>query len=151
VKVTHQPLNPYTREYLGWLALLDVILLGVTAAFYRPLLALTFDEEFARLRGLPVTSLYLLLMLLIALTVVLLLQVVGLILVIALLTLPAALASHWARSLIGIMVMASGLGMLYTLSGLALAYAPDWPVGPVIILLATSAYLLSIGIRRLQR
>jgi len=52
------------------------------------LLAVAFDEEFARLRGLPVTLLYLLLLCLVALTVVLLIRVVGLILVIALLTLP---------------------------------------------------------------
>jgi zinc transport system permease protein len=115
-------------------------------------LAVAFDEEFARLRGVPVTFFYLLLLCLVALTVVLLIQVVGLILVIALLTLPAAIAGHYVRSLGLMMLLATLLGSLFSISGLALSYAPDLPVGPSIILLAGSVYVLSaIGTRYLQR
>jgi hypothetical protein len=60
-----------------------------------PVLAVAFDEEFARLRGVPVAFFYLLLLVLVAVTVVLMIQVVGLILVMALLTLPAAVAGHY--------------------------------------------------------
>jgi zinc transport system permease protein len=136
-----------------WLmAGLDAVLLGTVAALRRPLLAVAFDEEFARLRGLPATLLYLLLLCLVALTVVLLIRVVGLILVIALLTLPAAIASQHATTLGRIMLVAVLLGALFTTGGLALSYGPDLPAGATIILLAGAAYLASTVLQRtLQR
>ena len=70
-------------------------------------------------------------------------QVVGLILVIALLTLPAAMAGQWTHSIPSMMVAATLLGAALTSGGLALSYAPDLPPGPTIILLAGALYLLS--------
>ena len=108
---------------------LDGLLLLIVWAFYRQFLAVAFDEELARLRGVPVTFFYLLLLCLVAVTVVLLIQVVGLILVIALLTLPAAIAGHYVHSLARIMVVATLLGVVFTSAGLALAYGPTCPPG----------------------
>ncbi|MBS1203015.1 MAG: hypothetical protein H6R22_1524 [Chromatiaceae bacterium] len=127
-----------------WLmAALDLLLVLTVALFYRQFLAVSFDEELARLRGVPVAFFYLLLLCLVAVTVVLLIQVVGLILVIALLTLPAAIAGHYLHSLGGIMLIATLLGACFTSAGLALAYAPDLPAGPTMILLAGACYLVS--------
>jgi zinc transport system permease protein len=127
-----------------WLmAALDLALVLTVALFYRQFLAVSFDEELARLRGVPVAFFYLLLLCLVAVTVVLLIQVVGLILVIALLTLPAAIAGHYLHSLGGIMLIATLLGAGFTSAGLALAYAPDLPAGPTMILLAGACYLVS--------
>ena len=127
-----------------WLmAGLDLALVLTVALFYRQFLAVSFDEEFARLRGVPVTFFYLLLLCLVAVTVVLLIQVVGLILVIALLTLPAAVAGHYVHSLGGMMVIATLLGIGFTSGGLALSYTPDLPAGPTIILLAGAVYVAS--------
>ncbi|NCC27454.1 MAG: metal ABC transporter permease, partial [Gammaproteobacteria bacterium] len=95
------------RRELWFMAGLDLVLLLTVMLFYRQLLAVTFDEEFARLRGVPVAFFYLLLLCLVAVTVVLLIQVVGLILVIALLTLPAAIAGHYVHSLGGMMLIAT--------------------------------------------
>jgi zinc transport system permease protein len=131
------------RRELWFMAGLDGILLLIVAGFYRHFLIITFDEEFARLRGVPVTFFYLLLLCLIAITVVLLIQVVGLILVIALLTLPAAIAGHYVQSLAGMMVLATLLGGVFTTLGLGLSYAPDLPAGPTMILLAGGVYILS--------
>jgi len=131
------------RQDLWFMASLDVLLLVVIGLFYRQLLAVSFDEEHARLRGLNVPAYYLLLLILVAVTVVLLIQIVGLILVIALLTLPAAVAGHYVHSLGRMMVLAVLLGALLTSVGLASAYGPDLPVGPTIILLAALAYLVS--------
>jgi len=75
--------------------------------------------------------------------VVLMIQVVGLILVIALLTLPAAVAGQWTHSITSMMLTATLLGTALTSGGLALSYAPDLPPGPTIILLAGALYLLS--------
>jgi zinc transport system permease protein len=87
----------------------------------------------------------------VALSVVLLIQVVGLILVIALLVLPAAIASQYVYSLKRIMLLGTVLGILFTGTGLALSYQPDLPAGATIILVAGVSYLLSTlfsGLRR---
>ncbi|MGB5832344.1 MAG: metal ABC transporter permease [Thiohalocapsa sp.] len=141
---------------LWFMAALDLLLLLTVGLFYRQFVAVAFDEEFARLRGVPVAFFYLLLLVLVAVTVVLMIQVVGLILVIALLTLPAAVAGQWTGSLAGMMLVATGLGAMLTGGGLALSYAPDLPAGPTIILLAGALYMLSavaagLRARRLAR
>ncbi len=131
-----------TRE-LWFMAALDLLLLVTVALFFRQFVAVAFDEEFARLRGVPVAFFYLLLLVLVAVTVVLMIQVVGLILVIALLTLPAAVAGHWTHSLAAMMLGATLLGAALTSTGMALSYGPDLPAGPTIILLAGALYLIS--------
>jgi len=128
----------------------DLLLVLVVGLLYRHLLAVVFDEEFARLRGVPVTPLYLLLLSLVAVTVVLLIRVVGLILVIALLTLPAAIAGQYVDTLGRMMGLAVVIGMLLTTAGLALSYGPDLPAGSTIILVAGSAYLLSTAVGALS-
>lgn len=132
-----------STQDLWFMVILNVILVGIIGLFYRQFLAVIFDEEFARLRGIPVNFFYLLLLCLIAVTVVLLIHVVGLILVIALLTLPAAIAGHYIHSLGGMMLAATLLGSVFTTGGLALSYGPDLPAGPTIILLAGFCYVLS--------
>lgn len=125
-----------------WLmAGLDALVLLVCLGLYRPLLAVCFDEEFARLRGLNADLYFLLLLGLTALTVVILSTVVGLVMVIALLTLPAAVAGHFVSRLWGIMAGAVVLSALFTSLGLGLSYGPDLPTGATIILLAGGAYL----------
>jgi len=131
-----------------FMAILDGILLLLVALFYNQFIAVIFDEEFARLRGVPVSFFYLLLLCLIAVTVVLLIHVVGLILVIALLTLPAAIAGHYVQSLGGMMLIATLLGSAFTTGGLALSYAPNLPAGPTMILLAGSVYVSSVLLSR---
>ncbi|MBV5310165.1 metal ABC transporter permease [Chromatium okenii] len=133
-----------------WLmASLDIGLLLIVALYYRQFLAITFDEEFARLRGVPVAFFYLLLLCLVAVTVVLLIQVVGLILVIALLTLPAAIAGHYVRGLASMMLIATLLGSVFTTLGLGLSYQADLPAGPIMILCAGCVYIISAIMRHL--
>lgn len=131
------------EDSLWFMAALDALLLLVIGAYHRQILAVVFDEEFARLRGIPVTFFYLLLLVLVAVTVVLLIQVVGLILVLALLTLPAAVAGHHVHSIGRMMLLATLLGSVVSLTGLAFSYGPDLPAGPTIILLAGALYVAS--------
>ena len=130
---------------------LDAVVVAAGVVWYDQFLAVCFDEEFARLRGVPVEWFYLLLLGLTALTVVLLISVVGVVLVIALLTLPAAIAGHFARTLRGMMLLATLLCALFTVSGLALSYAPNLPAGATIIVIAGAAYLLTAGLRTFLR
>jgi zinc transport system permease protein len=139
------------QEALWLMVVLDGIILIVLVLFFKQFLAVSFDEEFARLRGVRVELFSLGLLIMVALSVVLLIQIVGLILVLALLTLPAAIAGHYTRTLRAMMVGAVILAMLFTTGGLALSYGPDLPVGATIILLAGGAYLLSTILAAVQR
>lgn len=131
------------KPQLWQMAALNIVVVLMVLAFYRQFMAVSFDEEFARLRGVPVTLFYLLFLCLVAVTVVLLVQVVGLVLVIALLTLPAAIAGHYVHTMGKMMVLASLLGMLFTTLGIMVSYELDLPPGAVIILLAGIGYILS--------
>jgi zinc transport system permease protein len=140
-----------TSEELLLMLVLDIILLLFVGVFYKQFLVVCFDEEFARLRGINVEFFYIFLLCLVALTVVLLIQVVGLILVIALLTLPAAIAAHYQSSIKGIMVMAIILGMFFNSLGLFVSYEPDLPAGATIILIAGVCYILSFVFQRFKK
>ena len=136
-----------SKQQLLIMLALNLFLVTVIALLYKQFTAISFDEEFAQLRGLPVTALYLLLLCLIAVSVVLMIQVVGLILVIALLTLPAAIAQQYMHTIKRMMVLAVVLGMLFCLFGLGLSYSADTPTGATIILVAALFYLISTGWR----
>jgi len=130
---------------------LDAVLLGLVLAFHRQFLAVCFDEEFARTRGVRVAVFHLLLLVMIAITVVLLIQVVGLILVIALITLPAAVGRVWARSLSSMMIIATAVGIAGTGGGLAISYSPDLPAGATIVLVTVAIYFGALALRPLFR
>ncbi|MFP4541048.1 MAG: metal ABC transporter permease [Opitutales bacterium] len=126
---------------LGRVLVLDLIVLGVLVAWFPVWQAASFDEEFARLRGLRVEFFSMLFIVLVSLTVVLLLAVVGLILVVALMTLPAAAAGRFTRSLGAMMAGAIAFCLVAVLGGIGLSYMGDWPTGPSIVLLAAALYL----------
>jgi zinc transport system permease protein len=130
------------KDQLMLILALDLLLLLVVAAFFPMLAITTFDEEFARLRGVPVDAVQLLIMLMTAITVVILIQVAGLILVIALLTLPAA--SVWRSSSITAMIFKATLVSAFTsVTGLWLAYLLDWPTGATMVLTTALFYGVS--------
>jgi zinc transport system permease protein len=111
-----------------------------------------FDEEFARIRGISTGFYYTLLLCLTSLTIVTLIYVVGIVLVIALVTLPVAVAGHFARKLWQMMLLSAALSAIFTTMGLALSYGPYLPAGATTILLAATVYVavkvLSRFIRR---
>lgn len=131
---------------------LVLILCGVVIGFvvysYNPLVALCFDQEFAKLRGIQTTPLYLLTLCLVAVTIVLLVSMVGIILVMALLSLPAAMAGLFSRKLWHMMVGGTVICMLFTFLGTWLSYTWDLPTGPLIILLCGFSYLLILILKK---
>ena len=137
------------KESVRLVACLDGFIILLVVLFYKRFLAVCFDEEYSELQGIGVVSTYLLLLCLIALTVVILIQVVGIILVIALLTLPAATARYFVHGLGQMMILASILGAVCTTSGLIISYQPDLPAGATIIVIAGLAYLLATAIKGL--
>jgi len=128
-----------------WLiAGLDVLVIAVGLLFYNQMLVVCFDQEFARLRGIRVEFYYLLLLCLTALTVVLLVTVVGIVMVIALLTLPVAVAGQFSRSLWQMMIFSVIFTLVFTTAGIALSYGPDLPSGATTIVLAGAVYIAVI-------
>ena len=123
---------------------LDILIVILVASFYKELLAISFDEVFATVRIVSVDAIYLLLLVMIALTVVMMMRVVGLILVIALMTIPAAISGQWVKGLPKMMVMACILGALFTTTGLWLSYFLNLTSGATIILVSGGVYLLSL-------
>jgi zinc transport system permease protein len=123
----------------------------LVAYYYKDLLVLSYDDEFARIRGVPVKTLYFAMIGLLAVTIVLVIRVVGLILVIALLTIPPFIAEKYARSLLQMMAVSSILGAVFTTAGLWLSYTYDLTSGASIILVAGIAFLISLPVEKLGR
>ncbi|RJP78551.1 MAG: metal ABC transporter permease [Desulfobacteraceae bacterium] len=129
---------------------LGLLITALVALYYKNLLAMSYDEEFARIRGVPVKTLYFLLIGMLAVTIVLVIQVVGLILVIALLTIPPLIMEQYAKSLFQMMVGAGIAGALFTVIGLWLSYTCNLTSGASIIMVSGIAYFLSLLISRIR-
>ncbi len=128
---------------LRLLAVLDLVVIAGAVFFYHPLLAVCYDEEFARLRGINVTLVTLLMLLLTALAIVTLIYVVGVVMVIALVTLPVSVAGLVARRLWQMMILSAVLNAVLVTAGLAVSYEADLPVGATTILLAAALYVVA--------
>ena len=136
----------------------DLWLMGLIAGlvalfvvlFYRMLLSISFDVTFSTVRNLPVSSVYLAMITLISLTVVISMRVVGLIMVIALLTIPPAVANLFLKDMAKIMLAASLIAVLNSVLGLMLSYALNLPSGAAIILLLGLCYIVAAIISSLR-
>lgn len=128
---------------LWGMAGLAFFVLAIIAALFRGFLAMSFDEEFARSRGVPVDLLYFILIAMIGLSVVMVIRVVGLILVIALLTIPPFIAERRTRSLGSMMALSTLLSAIFTVVGLMVSYMADITSGATIIAVASLSFFLS--------
>jgi zinc transport system permease protein len=135
---------------LHFMLILDGAIIALILLFYKSFLAISYDPEFARLRGVPVKIFYFLLLCLAALTVVIAIRVVGLIMVIALLTIPTYIAERLSGSLLSMMGVASLLATLFSTGGLFLAYYYDITSGAAIIVVAATAFFLFLGFSRIR-
>lgn len=127
----------------GTLLMMGVLTAGICAVvviLYPRLVAVTFDEEYASVMDLHPDRVMVVLLLLTGLTVVMLIQIVGIILVIALLTLPAATARLFSNSMKTMILGASLLGILFTTAGIWLSYAFDIPSGATIVIVSACVY-----------
>jgi zinc transport system permease protein len=130
---------------LIFMLILDTIIVILVMVLYKGFLALSFDEEFGTVAGAPMKALYLLLLCIIALTIVILIRVVGIVLVIALLTIPAALAKQFTYDLRKMMLLAIIFG-----GGLWLSFILDLASGATIILLGGAVLLVTFGVNKLH-
>ena len=126
------------------MVILDAVILVAVFLLFKELTAVSYDPEHLTIRGISPIPFQFLILILTALTVVISMKVVGLIMIIALLSLPVATGEIYFHSLWKIMITASIVGMISTISGLFLSYYLDLTSGPVIILTAAAIYILAL-------
>jgi len=131
--------------------LFTILVLGFVLLFFKEFVAVSFDEEFARVQGVPVGIFMAVLMVMVALAVVLLIQLVGIILVIALLTIPPVISLKLTRSFLFVILLSTLIGAVMTLGGLALSYVFDLPSGPTMVILGALLMLPAYLWQRLIR
>lgn len=119
---------------------LDLIIISVVLFFFKEFQAIAFDEEFSEIRGIPVRALYLLILCLIGLSIIILIRVVGIVLVIALLTIPSAIARQFINRLRPLMIFSIVGAVILTVAGLLLSYYFNLPSGATIVLLLGVAF-----------
>lgn len=130
-----------SSQEIRLMMILLVVIIAATLFFYKDLLALTFDEEFATISGIRTGVMNVVLLCLMGLTIVLLLKVVGVVLVIAMLTIPASISGLFTYSLKKMMICATITGALLTFFGLVISWEYDLPPGATIVLLSGTVYV----------
>ena len=139
-----------TTQDLYFMGGLLTIILFVVVFWYRQILAVSYDSEYAQLRGINTRFFYTLILILSALTVVIAIKVVGLILVIAMLTIPIYIAEKLSNSLFGMMFLSGAIATLFTLTGLWFSYTFDLTSGASIILVSAAGLGLFLLANKLK-
>lgn len=132
---------------LAVILLLDLAILFFVLLFYREFLAICFDEDYAAVIGVPSEGLYFVMLSLVALSVVVLIKIVGIILVLALLTIPSAICKQFTFNIKKLMALSTACSMAATLIGLWVSYALDIASGATIVLLLGFAFLVASAIK----
>lgn len=124
------------KESLFFLLLLDAVIISVTFLYYRKFIYISFDEEFSKLKGININFVYTVLFVLIALTTVILVQTVGVILVIALLTIPPATAKIFTKKFKVLILLSVLFCAAYLILGLLFSVKLNLPGGASVILIS---------------
>jgi zinc transport system permease protein len=128
---------------LQLILLLDLLVMVMVGLLSKEFLAISFDEEYAKISGLKTLALDLVMLCLIALTVVIMVRIVGIVMVIALLTIPAAVARSFSQSLYRMMAFSTLFSILFSIAGLWLSWIFDLASGATIIMVAALVFLVN--------
>jgi zinc transport system permease protein len=135
-----------SRDDLIYMSVLLSVIIVVVTLFYKDILAVSYDSEYAKLRGVNIRLFYTIILILSSLTIVVAIKVVGLILVIALLTIPIYIAEKVSNSLGSMMFISGVLSSCFTLVGLYLSYSYDLTSGATIIMVSAVGLILFMSI-----
>lgn len=127
---------------------MDFIIILIVVLFFKEFYAASFDEEFSTVIGIPNRILYLVLLCMVALSVVVLIRIVGIILVIALLTIPSSICRQFTYNMKKLIISSIVTGIILTITGLWISYLLDLASGATIILLLALVFLLSFFIKK---
>jgi len=140
-----------TGDDITYMLVLLVTIITIVFTFYRDILAVSYDTEYATLRGVKTKFFYTLILLLSSLTIVISIKVVGLILVIALLTIPIYIAGFFSKNLFSMMINATLLSIFFSLIGLAISYNFDLSSGPSIIIVSSFFSMCAFLVKHLKK
>jgi zinc transport system permease protein len=140
-----------SNDDITFMSILLIIVISVISIFYRDILAVSYDSQYANLRGVNTKLFYTLILILSSLTIVISIKVVGLILVIALLTIPIYIASFFAKNLFSMMIISSIFSIIFTIIGLVLSYNFDLSTGPTIIMTSSLVALVIFIFKNFKR
>lgn len=138
-------------EEIYYMALLMFIIFVIIAVFYRDVLAVSYDSEYANLRGVKTKFFYTLILVLSSLAIVISIKVVGLILVIALLTIPIYISGFFCNNLLSMMIISAVLSIIFTIIGLAVSYQFDISSGPAIIMSSSLCALVVFILKSIKK
>ncbi len=130
--------------------LLDLTIISTVFLMFNSFLSVSFDEEHSETRNMPVTLVNMILFGLIALTIVATIRVVGIVLMIAILTIPAASAQLFNKTVKRIMITSTAITLFATITGLFISYYLNFATGPIIVLIISLIYLASILLSKLK-
>ncbi len=133
-----------TRTDVATIFAVSALVLALLIWLWRPLLAITVHEELASVEGVPVAAVRLALMLLMALVIAIAMKIVGVLLITALLIIPAAASRRLTHTPEQMAIVASLLGCLSICAGLAASFYWDTPAGPSVVLSASLLFVLSL-------
>lgn len=137
-----------SSTYINIMILLSFIIVFCIISIFNYWKAYLFDEEFVKVIGINVNYLECFMYILISLSIVILIKVVGIILIIALLTIPPAIAKLFTNKLNRIMIIASTIGIIFSISGILVSYQFNIPSGATIILISIMAYLMATLVKK---
>ncbi|OQC36743.1 MAG: Manganese transport system membrane protein MntB [Bacteroidetes bacterium ADurb.Bin041] len=132
-----------TKLNLVFLLILALLITGIFLVFFKTILFIAFDEQYARAVKLPVETINYLMITLIALTIVFNIKVVGIILVISLLTIPQTIANIFTKKFEIMIWLSIIIGFLGSISGLLLSYYLNVPSGAAIIFFLVILFFIS--------
>ena len=139
-----------TKGDLALMAVFGTVALGLIALFYRALTAVVLDEEGARVAGLPIGSLNVLVAALAALTIALSMQIVGILLIAALMVLPVTAATRIAWSMRSTLILSAAIGLGSVLVGLTASYYGDIPPGGTVVLVAAASVVVAMAVEAVR-
>jgi zinc transport system permease protein len=139
-----------SRSDIYVILILDIVIVLPAILLFNSILGVCFDSHFSQLRGVRVKLIYFMLLIMTALTIVLMVKIVGIIMVIAMLTLPAATAGQFTKRLWSMILLSMFLSMAFTSTGLVLSNKINMPGGPTIVIIAGFFYLSSLIYKKIK-
>ena len=129
---------------LIFMGIIDILILISIIFLYNRFIAMSYDKEFLTLRGINANLLYTYFLILTSLTIVMSVRAIGIILILALFTIPALIAEKFTKKFFSMMILSGILGLIFMISGIIISYFYDISPTPAIVIIASIALFLSL-------
>jgi len=133
-----------SNQDINMMIMVDILLTIFILVFYNQILLVSYDKEFSQVRGLNVPFIHTIFLILTSLTIVMSVRAIGLILIIALFTIPPFIAEKFTSSLKGMMIVSSILSLIFMIGGIIISFYYEISATAMIILIASIVFLLSL-------